>query len=81
MATAVDQTIHANCSRATMATVVVRHGNCSFSDMTTVVKLTWKRVQTMATAGTLVTVTRGVQDHKAGGLTYGRVGVIYFSHT
>ena len=35
----------------------------------------------MATAGTLVTVTRGVQDHKAGGLTYGRVGVIYFAHT
>ena len=35
----------------------------------------------MATAGTLVTVTHGVQDHKAGGLTYGRVGVIYFVHT
>ena len=35
----------------------------------------------MATAGTLVTVTRGVRDHEVGGLTYGRVGVIYFAHT
>ena len=35
----------------------------------------------MATAGTLVTVKRGVPDHKVGGLTYGRMGVIYFAHT
>ena len=32
--------------------------------------------QTMATTGTLVTVTRGVR----GGLTYGRVVVIYFEY-
>ena len=34
----------------------------------------------MATVGRVVTVTRGVRDHEVGGLTYGRVGVIYFAH-
>ena len=35
----------------------------------------------MATAGRVVTGTRGVRDQEVEGLTYGRVGVIYFAHT
>ena len=34
----------------------------------------------MGIAGTLVIVTWGVRANKAGGPTYGRVGVIYFAH-